>query len=416
MLTFPHRIRTVKSLAWASSRYLSTTGASPAPGNVESYMWGKDNNGSIWKSSHPTPSTLVDVPAKVEPLDSKASTTPTRVFCGPTDTAVLFQDNTCYVSGLNKYGQLGLGNKQPIPSPMLLELPKGNDAAAPTITHVSLGEKFAAFVADTGDLYTCGWNGSTLSGIGNLGLGDAEERLQPTLVESLVQDECQVRQVVVGDAHMTVLTTEGEVLTVGSGAYGKLGNFDNTDQLYLDPVELLNSGVAEIAGGHSFTLALKEDGVVYGWGRNDKGQLGTGLGLSVDMYAVQTVPEPIDTDELSNRKVTKIAAGHSHAAAITESGEFFHWGMSNHLEPVRVNELVHTKIVDVCCGEDYTLALDCDGRLYSFGQGKSGTLGQGSVRHLTEATFMEIFQDRRVAQFSAGWKHAACLLEAIPQD
>ena len=160
---------------------------------------------------------------------------------------------------------------------------------------------------------------------------------------------------------------------------------------------------------------------MYGWGRNHKGQLGTGLGLAVDMYAMQAVPEPIDADELANRTIIKIAAGHSHAAAVADSGELFYWGMSLHLEPVRVDALLHTKIVDVVCGEDYTLAVDADGLMYSFGRGKTGVLGQGgSVRQLNQATRMEAFDDaddprktRRVVQASAGWKHAACLVEEV---
>jgi alpha-tubulin suppressor-like RCC1 family protein len=141
-----------------------------------------------------------------------------------------------------------------------------------------------------------------------------------------------------------------------------------------------------------------------------QGQLGTGLGLAVDMYAMQSVPEPIDTDELSNRKVIKIAAGHSHAAAITESGELFKWGMAVDLEPRRVDAMVHTRVVDVFCGEDYTLALDKDGHLYSFGQGKAGTLGAGSPKYLNTATLMEFFDKREVLSASAGWKHAGCLV------
>lgn len=126
---------------------------------------------------------------------------------------------------------------------------------------------------------------------------------------------------------------------------------------------------------------------------------------------MQSVPEPIDTDELSNRKVIKIAAGHSHAAAITDSGELFKWGMSVDLEPVRVDALVHTKVVDVFCGEDYTLAIDKDGKLYSFGQGKAGTLGSGSVRYLNSATLMEFFENHKVLSASAGWKHAGCIVQ-----
>ena len=74
-----------------------------------------------------------------------------------------------------------------------------------------------------------------------------------------------------------------------------------------------------------------------------------------------------------------------------------------------MDALAHTKIVDVCCGHDYTLAIDEEGRMYSFGQGKTGVLGQGSTRGLNRATLMEAFGNERILQASAGWKHAACL-------
>lgn len=62
------------------------------------------------------------------------------------------------------------------------------------------------------------------------------------------------------------------MLCTGAGAYGRLGNFETIDQLFFEPVELLTSGVEQIAVGKSFTLALK-DGLVHGWGRNHKGQV-----------------------------------------------------------------------------------------------------------------------------------------------
>ena len=73
-------------------------------------------------------------------------------------------------------------------------------------------------------------------------------------------------------------------------------------------------------------------------------QLGTGLGMAVDMYAMTSHPNEITADELAGRRVTKIAAGASHAAAITDGGELFYWGMSLYFEPVRVTALLHTKV------------------------------------------------------------------------
>ena len=165
----------------------------------------------------------------------------------------------------------------------------------------------------------------------------------------------------------------------GSGSYGRLGNLESTDQLFLDPVELLAGEIVkQIAGGNSFTLALTNDGVVHGFGRNDKGnestdaiwrifllfssaclpcdstvsfhvlprhagQLGTGGGMMVDMYAMSSLPTPIE-GQLENRTVAKIGTGHSHSACITNRGELFIWGMNRYLEPELVTSLLHTKV------------------------------------------------------------------------
>jgi alpha-tubulin suppressor-like RCC1 family protein len=366
------------------------------------HSWGTDTKGSLLRPKDMQDARKMDIPTLV-PLDLSIQ----KVECGATDTAILLENGDCYVWGENKHGQLGVGHAQPVQE----EATKVH--VSTPIRQVSLGNHMGAFVDEEGDLYTCGFGGSTFSGFGLLGHGDTAPAVhEPKLVESLVEDGCFVQDVKVSESHMTCLTTEGEVLTTGAGSYGRLGNFDTVDQLYFEPVEILTQGVTQIAGGKSFTLALTSEGVLYGWGRNHKGQLGTGLGLAVDMYAMQAIPEPIEADELLGRRVVKVAAGNSHAACITEGGELFFWGMALHLEPVRVNELMHTKVVDVVCGQDYTLALDEKGRLYSFGQGKTGVLGQGSIKTLNQPQVMEVFEDKRVVQVSAGWKHAACLVEA----
>ena len=186
------------------------------------------------------------------------------IVCGPTDTAIVLSDGRCFVSGANKFGQLGLGHKNPVAKPTLIP-----DIS---VSSISLGPSSSGLLDTNGDLYTFGFGGAALTGIGQLGHGDAETVLTPKLVTSMVEDGCFAKQVEVGESHTCVLTTEGEVLCTGAGSYGRLGNVDSTDQVYLEPVELLTSDVDQIAAGKSFTLALR-DGVISGWGRNHKGQV-----------------------------------------------------------------------------------------------------------------------------------------------
>lgn len=63
----------------------------------------------------------------------------------------------------------------------------------------------------------------------------------------------------------------------------------------------------------------------------------------VDMYAMSNLPAPIE-GQLENRNVTKIAAGHSHSACVTDRGELFMWGMQRHLEPELMTTLLDTKV------------------------------------------------------------------------
>ena len=128
---------------------------------------------------------------------------------------------------------------------------------------------------------------------------------------------------------------------------------------------------------------------------------------------MEQIPTPIDSDELINRTVTKIAAGHSHAACISDNGELFWWGMSLNLEPVRVSEVLHTKIVDVVCGQNYTMALSEDNHIYSWGTvGKSGVLGLGpsTTKTVHQATMIKSLTEYEIVSMSAGWTHAACLV------
>jgi hypothetical protein len=101
--------------------------------------------------------------------------------------------------------------------------------------------------------------------------------------------------------------------------------------------------IRQISCGHSFTLALTTDGIIYSFGKNDKGQLGTGGGMMVDMYAMSSLPTVIE-GHLENRNIVKVSAGHSHSACITDKGELFIWGMNLYLEPTLVTSITRVSL------------------------------------------------------------------------
>ena len=334
-----------------------------------------------------------------------------RTYCGASGTAMVLGDGRCFVMGSNKNGELGIGSAiKETSRPVLLPIPH-------PVAKASLGPNFSAALTVHGDLYTFGYGGSRINGLGCLGHGhDVDTQHAPRLVESLVEDGCAASDVHCGEYSMTILTSEGEVLTCGAGSYGRLGNLETIDQLHPEPVELLGSeDVSRIACGHAFSLALGNDGIVHAWGRNNEGQLGTGMGLAADMYAMESLPRPIE-GALEGREVVRIAAGHSHAAAVTSDGALFTWGMNYTHEPKLETTLLHARVVDVACGQNYTLALDEDGRVYSMGKGKTGVLGLASTRASAYPILVEgIPEEERVVSISCGWAHVACatIIKAI---
>jgi alpha-tubulin suppressor-like RCC1 family protein len=77
-----------------------------------------------------------------------------------------------------------------------------------------------------------------------------------------------------------------------------------------------------------------------------------------------------------------------------------------------VAEVLHTKIIDVVCGNDYTMALSDDHQIYVWGKGRTGVLGVGpNTKTLHQAQMINSLAADSAVSMSAGWAHAACLVE-----
>lgn len=87
--------------------------------------------------------------------------------------------------------------------------------------------------------------------------------------------------------------------------------------------------------------------------------------------------------ELKAHKITKLALGYYHAAAIDDQGVVYSWGRGNHgqlgcgnvlnedqVKPV--NALANNLIVDVHCGESHSVVLTAKGEVFTWGGGSMG--------------------------------------------
>ncbi|MCF8208340.1 MAG: Ig-like domain-containing protein [Rhodoferax sp.] len=139
---------------------------------------------------------------------------------------------------------------------------------------------------------------------------------------------------------------------------------------------------ATVAAGGNFSVGRQLDGSVYTWGGNVSGQLGRGTTTAVAIAS--NVPIPVVTTEFS--KASAIAAGNAHVLAIRTDNVLFAWGDNSSgqlgsAEPtVSKESLAPIKIPDgewvaVAAGAAHSLGITTDGRLWAWGDNTFGQLG-----------------------------------------
>jgi len=379
------------------------------------YSWGNGDEGqlahaSIEKSGlmqtyrEPTPR-LVDA---LEGQDAVC------VSCGPTHAAAATEDGRVLTWGKST-GDSGMLGFLPFggAEPMLGH--DGGDGTHCLFPHwvsegldgvrakqVSCGSVHTAVLSSAGDVFSWGL-GSAGGSTGALGVGDRSSRARPTQVLFGGSDEVKIKQLASGTKHTVALGVDGEVWTWGCGENGRLGNGGTTDQLEPYPVEFfLEVGVkcVSVACGNSFSLALGDDGKVYGWGKNDQAQLGLGGSMSMDVYAMEEMPRLIDT--LADEKIVHIAAGGSHALAINNKGEVFHWGMRLWVEPHKMTALQEHHAVKADCGDGFCAVLTDVGQVYTWGKGRSGALGHGDNSRHAQPTLVDTLAKSNVIDIACG--------------
>ncbi|KGL74995.1 RCC1 and BTB domain-containing protein 1 [Tinamus guttatus] len=236
----------------------------------------------------------------------------------------------------------------------------------------------AIYITHNDEVFVFGLNCSNC-----LGTGDNQSTIVPKKLEALCGKKISSLSYGSGP-HVVLATEDGEVYAWGHNGYSQLGN--GTTNQGITPIQvctnLLIKKVVEVACGSHHSMALSFDGDLYAWGYNNCGQVGSGS------TANQPTPRRV-SNCLQGKMVVGIACGQTSSMAVVNNGEVYGWGYNgngqlglgnngNQLTPCRVAALHGVCVLQIACGYAHTLALTDEGLLYAWGANTYGQLGTGN--------------------------------------
>ena len=184
---------------------------------------------------------------------------------------ILDEENltSIFGQGNNVNGQLGIGNYISTDIPIRV-----NQLKKIKITQIACGVGHVLALTNNNLIYSWGRfykqenkkEKSSTSG----------DYSSPQLIESLSNES--IIKISAGNNHSMAITELGELYTWGEGIYGQLGHGVNNNEQYPKKVEYFTNKfkIIDCAGGAAHTIALTEEGYIFGWGQNDKNQLNLG--------------------------------------------------------------------------------------------------------------------------------------------
>jgi alpha-tubulin suppressor-like RCC1 family protein len=225
-----------------------------------------------------------------------------------------------------------------------------------------------ALIAD-GRLYA--WGGNQY---GQLGDGTTAMRWQPTAVK--LPGGTEVNAIAVGRDHVLARTVAGDVLAWGRNHRGQAGTGSTDDQH--EPVVVRQGGVVAVAAGNGVSAAVTAGGEILTWGRNQFGQLGLSAADGPVTGLSQVRPAPARLPE--GTRAVAAAAGQRHVAVITDDGRLVLFGRDAQGKPAGGPVPLKSawgRPVRVWAGDDFTLVLTSRRALLALGANASGQLGVG---------------------------------------
>jgi Alpha-tubulin suppressor and related RCC1 domain-containing proteins len=305
-----------------------------------------NNNGNIYVEAQTTNSILTDA---------------IKVRAGRDHTIGIKNDKTVWTWGRNNIGQLGLSYRDESVHSFPTKI---NDLSG--IKDVSAGWFHSVALDSNGMVWTWGGNYK-----GQLGNGTNSSRSRPAQVK-VNQTEFLDRIVSIdaGAEHTIALDEDGNVWEWGE------------DIFYPRLVNGL-SNIVKIAAGSWHSIALKNDGTVWSWGYNWSGQLGIGFEEHPDK--INEKGEFITAVQvLGLTDIIDIDCGSEHSLALRNDGTLWSWGNNDKgqlgIGTIKINKYYPVQVQNIsdvdffATGEYFNFASTNNGTVFAWGDNLNGQL------------------------------------------
>ncbi|MCR5886921.1 hypothetical protein LRS06_03845 [Hymenobacter sp. J193] len=340
-------------------------------------------NGSLWQYER----TTIEKPKPVM-VQVEEETNWQWVTAGNTHVLGTRTDGTFWAWGDNEFGQVGSPalrtNYQPLPVPL---------HPATTWVAIEAGREFSLGLQQDGSLW--GWGGSSGGSLGFMAFKDIS-------VPTRIAAGSTWKNISAGFEHLNAgIQQDGALYTWGTHSIfhepATTSLVDTTDAeggaqtilvatgtaMRYDRDDLLPKRIGKssewqsVSAGAEHLAVIRQDGTLWTWGSNERGQLGTGAGAKTTNSLVQV-------GTASDWK--QISAGYAYTAGIRQDSSLWVWGSvpsSRENDPFNLINLPtpmggKAKWQWVEAGHSTLYALRADGSLWALGDNQFGQLGDGT--------------------------------------
>lgn len=276
------------------------------------WAWGRNNTGQLGDGTTNTRISPVEVD-----LSALGGSPVTSIATGMDFSLAVDVTGRLWSWGDNWYGQIGDGTTTTRYTPVEVDL---SALAGARVTSVAAGVRHTVALDTTGRLWAWGENN-----LGELGDGSGVfKRLTPGPVDMSALGGHKVDAISVGEFFALALDDTGRLWAWGDNRDGMLGDGSTTNRPTPVPVDLSalwGKKVVSMSAGSNYALALDESGQLWAWGGNYWGQLGDG-----SRYNTHLTPVAVDLTALGGAEVVNMVAGDSHSLALDDQGRLWGWG------------------------------------------------------------------------------------------